>query len=71
MYCEATAAWIENGAGNIGAVGSNGVWVEGACAAASERICGYQIRMDYTGGLNDDTAVNDLKFFCCDGYPGL
>ena len=61
---------MENGSGDNTVNGLS--WEEGACATASERICGFQIRMDPASGFGiDDTNVNDLKFFCCDGYPGI
>ena len=48
-------------------------WSEMACDdVAKQRICGFQMRMEADGGIfQDDTAVNDLRFFCCDGYPDL
>ena len=70
LYCEATSTWIENGQGDDSVSGLS--WQEGACATPEERICGYQLRIDPTAGPTaavDDTQVNDVKFFCCDGYP--
>lgn len=51
-------------------IGTDGLW--GTWGASSEScpigsaICGIQVKMESYQGKGDDTALNDLKFFCCD-----
>ena len=47
-----------------------GEWMEESCSDQGAKICGIQTRTESDQGLTgDDSGLNNIKIFCCTGYP--
>ncbi|KAI4887794.1 hypothetical protein NFI96_024752 [Prochilodus magdalenae] len=50
----------------IGNGTSWGEWGDWSESCEGKAICGIQTKVEEPQGLGDDTALNDVRFFCCD-----